>query len=406
MSYDIHVFGATPLEVADVRAVGDALTGLRVVGEVASVGFVVERRVRAGFDYAFNVDGPLRVEQEDLPEAVVTSAAGIRWTYQLTAERSSGPAIELARRFARELAARSDGVVYDAQADAIVWPRGGTRKFKPEPARKINLVQFEWFARREDLPSDLPALVFDLLRNFLPETLPRRFGSFEPLQGRLEELGREGFIAAWHAEPMNLFWKGTRPSLGGSMNGLGDELIGTQYAGEHPVGSLRLSFDHRAFLDARWREDAVELFVGLAERLPAFFAHANVDRNVGYSRGNLSYGPDTMTNPGLMVRNVWMGLPSFPTWMAWFGRLYRPVVERVVPGDLSEVRNAGLLVRTSEMPDTQVPAKAARTRGPFLRQVPNDPPQLNLPARLVLKATGTPPGAWQRERADSVPEGL
>ena len=256
------------MRLPNVRAVSDALTVLRVVGEVASGGFVVERRVREGFDYAFNVDGPLRVEQEDLPEAVVSSAAGIRWTYQLTVEGSSRPAIELARRFARELVARSDGVVYDTQADAVVWPRGGMRKFKPEPSRQIDLVHFEWFVRREDLPSDLPARVFDVLRNYMPETLPRRFGSFEPLQGRLEEAGRDGFIAAWHAEPMTLFWKGTSPSLDGSMHGLGDELIGAQYAGEHPVGSVRLSFDHRAFLDPRWREDAVELFVGLAERPP------------------------------------------------------------------------------------------------------------------------------------------
>jgi hypothetical protein len=115
MSYDIQAFGATPLEVADIdiQAVGDALTGLRVAGAVASGGFVAERKVREGFDYAFNVDGPLRVEQEDLPEAVILSAAGVRWTYQLTVEGSSGPPIELARRFARELAARIDGVVYD-----------------------------------------------------------------------------------------------------------------------------------------------------------------------------------------------------------------------------------------------------------------------------------------------------
>jgi hypothetical protein len=267
-------------------------------------------------------------------------------------------------------------------------------------------VQFEWFVRREDLPSDLPALFFDLLRTYMPETLPRRFGSFEPLQGRLDEAGREGFITAWHAEPMSLFWKGTPPSLGGSMHGLGDELIGAQHAGEHPVGSVQLSFDHRAFLDGRWREDAVELFVRSAERLAAFFAFADVDRNVGYSQGNLWYGPETMTNPGVMVRNVWMGLPRFPVWLAWLGSLYRPLVERSVPSALAEVRGTGVLVRTSEMPDAQLPGTTTQRRRLFSRGEPKEEVRLSLPEDLVLKVTGRPPGEWERQRVDFIPEGL
>lgn len=114
--------------------------------------------------------------------------------------------------------------------------------------------------------------------------------------------------------------------------------------------------------------------------------------------GTCWYGPDTVTNPGLMVRNVWMGRPNPPVWLAWFGSLYRPLVESFVPGDLAEVRDAALLVRRSEMPETKAPAKAARTRWPFLRRELKEQPQLNLPAKLVLKATGTPPGAWQRDR--------
>jgi hypothetical protein len=406
MSYDLHVFAAAPLEVADVGAIADASSGSRIVGDVASGGFVVERKMPGGFDYAFNVDGPLRADREDLPDAAVSAAAGIGWTYQLTVEGSAGPAIELARRFARELARRSDGVVYDPQVDAVVWPRGAARRFKPQPARKIDLVQFEWFVRREDATADLPALVFDLVRSYVPEALPRRFGGFEPLQGRLEEKGREGFVAAWHAEAMSLLWKGRPPCLGGSMAGLGDELIGAQHAGPHPVGSVRLSFDQRAFLDARWREDAVKLFAVLAERLPAFFAHADTDRNVGYGRGNVWYEADTVTNPGLAVRNVWMGLPSFPVWLAWFGSLYRPLVHSSVPRDLADTRGAGLLVRTSEMPASQTPAKTGRRRWPFSRGEAKEETRLRIPPHLVLKATGETQGAWKRERADFVPEGL
>lgn len=406
MSYDLQVFGRAPLEAADVRAIGDALKGARVVGDVAAGGFVVERRDRGEFDYAFNVDRPLRVDSEDVPEEVISAAAGIRWTYQLTVEGSTGPAIELARRFARELARRSEGVVFDPQEDPVVWPRGGRRKFKPEPARKIDLVRFQWFVRREDSTPDLAALVLDLVRSHLPEALPRKFGSFEPLQGRLDETGSEGFLAAWHAEPMMLIWQGTSPCLGGLMHGLGDDLTWARYGGEHPVGSVELSFDGRAFLRSSWREDAVELFAELAERLPAFFAHAEVDRMVGYRRENVWYEADTVTNPGLVVRSVWMGLPSFYVWLAWFGELYRPLVECSVPSALADVRGTGLLLRTSEMPATDPTDKPTRGRRLFPRSAPEGEVPLSLPADLVLKVSGKPPGAWNSERADFIPEGL
>jgi len=80
MSYDLQVFGTAPLDVDEVRAIAAVLSGSRVVGDDASGGLVVERKTHDGFDYAFNVDGPLRVDQEELPSAVVTDATGIRWT--------------------------------------------------------------------------------------------------------------------------------------------------------------------------------------------------------------------------------------------------------------------------------------------------------------------------------------
>jgi hypothetical protein len=389
VSYDLHVFGATALDAAEVGAVAETVGKCRIVsGSGPSGGFVVERQVRATFNYAFDCDGPFRIEHEDLPDAVISSAIGVRWVYQLSVGGSSAPGKQLASEFARVIAQRSGGVVYDPQQEAIVFPRGGTRRFKPEPTAKLDLVQFKWFARREDVTPELPINVFDLIRSHLPEALPRRFGNYEPLQGSLDEAGKDGFVAAWRAEQMLLFWKGSPPCLGGSMSGLGDKLVGIQHAGPHPVGSIGLSFDCRAFLDDRWTDDAIALFVAISERLPAFFAHAEVDRNVDYSRGNVWYGPDAVTNPGLVVRNVWMGLPCFDLWLWWFGRLYRAIVQTRLPPGLTELRETGALVRTSKFPLEEGDAG------------------WRPPEELALKATGSPPGNWDRERADVLPSGL
>jgi len=323
MSYDFHVFGTAPLDAEQLESIAAALGQSRLIGQgQASGGTVAERKVRGVFEYAFEFDGPFRVERDDLPEAVNVGAVGVRWVYQLSVVGTSAASKKLAGNFARAIAERSGGVVYDPQDDAVIFPRGGTRRFKAEPLDKIDLVRFTWFARREDVTHETPGIVFDLIRGYLPEGLPRRFGSFEPLQGSLDETGKDGFVAAWRSQPMMLFWKGSRPCFGGSTDGLGATLIGAQHAGPHPVGSLELTFDHRAFLDDRWTDDAVALFVAISEQVPAFFAHAEVERNVGQQRGNLWYGPDAQTNPGLVVRNVWMGLPCFAVWLAWLGRPY------------------------------------------------------------------------------------
>ena len=216
VSYDLHVFGATALDAAEVGAVAETLGKCRIVsGSGPSRGFVMERKVRATFDYAFDCDGPFRIEREDLPDTVISGAVGVRWVYQLSIGGSSLPGKQLATEFARAIAQRCGGVVYDPQQDAIVFPRGGTRRFKPEPATKVDLVQFKWFARREDVTPESPVILFDLIRSHLPEALPRRFGSFEPLQGSLDEAGKDGFVAAWRAEQMLLFWKGSPLALAG-----------------------------------------------------------------------------------------------------------------------------------------------------------------------------------------------
>jgi hypothetical protein len=117
------------------------------------------------------------------------------WVRQILALDPKRPVrvIKLAQRFARRLAERTDGVVYDPQDDSVTWPRGGTRRFKVEAAETIDIVELEWFVRREDAAEDVAEVVFDGIESFVPEASPRRFGSFEPLQHRLDEVGKSGF---------------------------------------------------------------------------------------------------------------------------------------------------------------------------------------------------------------------
>lgn len=414
MSYDLAVFGADDPPAGTLSTIAEDVGG-RLAHEGAESAAIVERPLRGGFDYAFHVDGPLHIEREDLPDPVVAAAVGIQWTWQLTVEGSASPSIKLAKSFARQLAEKCRGVVYDPQEDGVTWPRKGTRAFTPPPEETIDVLQLEWFVRREDADDDLPAVVFDTLASMLPEGLPRRFGSFEPLQHRLEETGREGFLHAWRSENMSLFWKTSRPCIGGSMYGLGDDLIGIQHAGPHPVGTVRLSVDARTLHDDRWREEVVQLFAAMSRRTRAFYACVDVDRTVGYRSGNLWYGPDSETQAGLVVRNVWMGLPDHEVWLAWYGNLYRDLVERHLTFGKIENGEVGVLVRASELPPgvdtTSEHERWPKRRRLFGRSAVVDDatplPRPTIPRELMLKVIGSGQmGSHQRERADRVPEGL
>lgn len=66
--------------------------------------------------------------------------------------------------------------------------------------------------------------VFDVLAARAPEALPRRLGGYEPLQFKLDLVGPEGFVSQWNEETMGLFWKTTKPFVGGHTFGLASEV--------------------------------------------------------------------------------------------------------------------------------------------------------------------------------------
>jgi hypothetical protein len=113
----------------------------------------------------------------------------------------------------------------------------------------------------------------DVARRALPEALPRRFGEWEPLQGRFADGGEPGFTTAWRDATSILFFTASAPCTGGGL-----------YAGpadRHPRPVWKMHLDlHIGPLadDARWRSALRRLFVLLAEEAGAFFASAEVRR--------------------------------------------------------------------------------------------------------------------------------
>lgn len=383
MSYDLEVYSPTALDA-------DALAGLVTSTATLDVDATGERHVvvvrGARRRYSFTVDGPDHVEPEDVPADVSRVVLGARHLYLVTVEGSAGSEVPHAVRFARRLARELDGAVVDQQADEV-WSRSkGRQVARPEREVRTDVVEVGWFCRREDLPSDVPRLVLEAARTHLPEAVPRRFGEYEPLQGRYDEVGPDGFATAWREATSLFFTTGSLPCLGLTLGaGPSERWPGRFWA-------MSATFLAEPFHSPAWRAALRGFVVAVADGLPAAYASAQVTR--GHLWSGRSMWSDSETEWALRPydREGWLGLPSTTPWWTWLGAPYADEAARV-PRDLVTPTRAGLLIESATAP---APA--------------DDLPRLDqwLDADLVAPLLPTEPGRrpLPQGRAARVPDAL
>ena len=71
-----------------------------------------------------------------------------------------------------------------------------TRYVAPAKDERIRLVGLDWFLPASRGSTDTATTLLLLLRKVCPEALPTRFGTFEPLQHRLDS-NDESFLKMW-----------------------------------------------------------------------------------------------------------------------------------------------------------------------------------------------------------------
>jgi hypothetical protein len=226
--------------------------------------------------------------------------------------------------------------------------------------------------------------------------MPRRFGSYEPFQHKLADVGPDGFVEAWNQESSMLFWKGSsRPCFGGSSSGLGLERSWPKSQGE-AVGSIGLTLDGRAFEDPAWRRQLVDTFEAVAVATGSFAAVADATRGVRLSRGgSLSYRADTVSPWRLVARGEWLGLPEEQPWLLWLDARYRDFI------GLDGAEGAVLMTRAEKPSDRRPEGRGF----PFGRNR-RDGGVYPVPDAARLRSTGQPGQGGERIRAAEVPDWL
>jgi hypothetical protein len=269
----------------------------------------------------FTVDGPESAEADDLDAEVAAAVPDAAWLLLFSvslgedAERSQ----ELAFELAVFIAERCGGAVFDPQSDQLVWPPGA-----PAPARSDRAdtyaLQLIWYVNAKQGRDAGTAFLQATLQSFPPST-PRRYGSYQPPQSRVDPAQPAQFGADWReCESSSLLWTASPPCMGGSVMFPGAPIL----QGTCTAVCVCTEFDGRALSDPVVREGVVALFVDIATALSAFHAVAAVRRGVTVERNRLWV---SSTSEQLdLPYTEWVGLPATPTWLAWYGAPYAALV--------------------------------------------------------------------------------
>jgi hypothetical protein len=328
VSWDLVVYAARR---------GDPWAAAEASGSAADEqadGFSVSRQIRGRWELSFTGDGPLAVEREDLPDAVVVAGVGLRVMYELSVPSILAEVVRTeASQFARRLADTCDGVVYDPQEDRVVWPRSAVRRLPPAPVDRLTVLDLSWYLVDETAEAAL-ALWFDMIRRWWPEALPRRFGTFEPMQHRCDEEGVAGLVQLARRETGLVFWSASRPFFGGSLDlerrhpepaGHFQRIQPGREVARRRVATVSVHVDARLLDRHAWRDDLIVGFLAAADRAGCIYAHAHAERNWGLSGNRLwSDGRTDLSLAEVVDRDGrWAGLPSAEVWLGWLGRPYR-----------------------------------------------------------------------------------
>ncbi len=379
MSYDLAVYTSRVASPDELHELVGQSGGLQAEPETDH-SLIVMRGVRRR--HSFTVDGPDTVDAEDVPEDVAAVVLGARALYSIAVEGTVASEIPHAVRFARRLAQALGGAVADQQTGEV-WSRSQSRKIqKPARESRVATVEVAWYCLRDELTPDPAALFVKVAQRALPEALPRRFGEYEPFQGKLADTGIDGFTKAWAEATSLLFTAGSGPCIGGHLS------AGPGATFPDRFWSMTLTLLAEPIREHGWQEALRIMFHTLADQLPAFYASAEV--TTGHIWSGRSLWSDRETDwriSPLRHRDGWTGLPPRPTWWSWLGQPYIEYVS-ALPAKRTIPTSNGVLYQASEEPsgpDGLVPLSEWLPADLFANLAPN--PRRQQPVPLVPALT-------------------
>ena len=356
MSFDLEIVTSAKFDATQLAAFFSSYQDFQLIRSHENESNVLVMRDTAlKANPSFTIDGPFRVEPDDLEDEIIARTLHPQWLMQVSIPAGATKLdLKVALELSRFIADGCQGSVYDPQEGKVVWPRGkGKRYVAPSKEERIRLIGFDWFLPTSQRSNTTASIILQILRRTCPEALPTRFGTFEPFQYRLESGDDEPFLRMWNVcrdveFGDSFYWKSKSPFYGGGV-AFPDWRDTFRPPGVERAVNISLRIDGRAIhSDNRWCETVVTLFWAIALRLRAFYAMGYVQRDV-IARRNIWFDGKSENSPMLEGR-WWLGLPPTPTWLSWFGGGYAQEVASSLSGFAPAITANGILLRLGADP--------------------------------------------------------
>jgi hypothetical protein len=254
----------------------------------------------------------VRALPEDLPFEVSRALPGIGYLTELNLApiNASEPARKFVLRTAIAIAKAAYGVVFDPQDNTLTLPSGVRRFVKPPSDESASIINFSWWFVDGPIAVDNNyGALLDVLEGELPETLPRRYGLFEPPQHVYADEGREHFLKflADHAKGVGMIWYPSAPVVGVYLS-----LPVPIGASKRGFRSARLSIevDLNALKQPGWQVTLRRLWRSVSAAIQPFYGDVRTLHGYRRSRGRLWVARDTMRHP--VKAWWWPGVPPGP----------------------------------------------------------------------------------------------
>lgn len=338
MSYDLQIYAARALSIEEMQSL---LTHTGLVIEDPNPSTTSLTFVRgAKRNYCFTLGLPIAIDAEDVPDEVTASTLDATHYYHLLVEGSASSEVPHAIKFARRLAKAASGIVLDQQTGQI-WSQGKLREAPRVEVGLVSVVKLTWYVLANADSGTATDVWLTLVRRHLPEALPRKYGTYEPLQHRFAD-GDRDFVDFVRTADGTVYFSANKPIVAGSLD------AGPTYGGtvqSHSLTVLAAPLD-----DERWRTALMRLFIDFAEQVNAVAATAEVLRGLTWSGRSLGYESNSERATYLAPRGCWLGLPPYPVWWSWFGPDYAPLVRDHLPPDTTDSRGHALFHWRSDTP--------------------------------------------------------
>ena len=361
MSYDLRIVSTRE---PDTSAVSEFLSKRSASGPFRLDGrlhagtgnIVVSKEKRGELVPVFTIDGPFHIEPEDVDDSLVDLVLAPQWLVEINVPSASSQAeFRLARSLGVHLSKAFQGATYDPQEDSVVWPKRRPKHYKtPRAADSISVVNLRWYLPYSKRDMRTAMLFVEIAQRHLYECLPRRYGLFEPFQGKVEDGDFSGFYALWEesaAAPYGdtVHFACSAPCYGGSVSFSDPRDDMPRNADAAKMVKLQVDIDGRALEGPAWRDATVSLFQAFARAAGSFYAIAYVESGIETMGRSLYFTGNSETYP-LPRHNRWLGLPAVPSWLTWYGRPYAEIVRSGCEGYITSGFEEGFWFRASDEP--------------------------------------------------------